>query len=568
MKIVTRKQMQEIDKEAIDKIKIPSILLMENAGLAVLEVIYNNYLELARKGVVIVCGSGNNGGDGMVVARHLSLRGIPVKVYLVANESKLKQDPALQLSILKNLKVPVFSIDDMDNEEEIQKFLQSMSFDLSISGLVVDALLGTGVKGDIGKVYSRVIEIINKYSPLTISVDVPSGLDVDNGKFLVLEPVRAAVTVTFAYPKLGFFLYPAYIYVGKLVVANISIPYYMDKIHNPNYNLILPFDVVNKIPNFLPNYHKYKVGSVLVIGGSLKYTGAVALAAKAAKAAGSGMVFALVDKSIHSIVASKLLEEVVDFYDKSNYEDILNIYYSKVSVIVFGNGIEDNSINFNILKHILTNFEGVLIIDGTGINMFYDYFIKMKNEFSTKVSRIVLTPHSGELSLFFSKASDKVKVSNLTDFDRLSSSLRLANLIPNSVVVSKGNPTFISYYANGVDNVWINLTNGLALAKAGSGDVLAGIIGAFASMLKNSISKNLIKDEVVEAIKMGVFIHGLSGQLAKKELTTFSVSSEQIINYIPKAYSFLFEKYASNINLNTSLVSSKSIIEYNSILEI
>ncbi len=567
MKVVTKKQMQEIDKEAIDKIKIPSILLMENAGLAVLEVIYNNYIELARKGVVIVCGSGNNGGDGMVVARHLFLRGIPVKVYLVANENKLKQDPLLQLNILRNLKVPVFSIEDMDNEEEIQKFLQSMSFDLSISGLVVDALLGTGIKGDIGKVYPKVIEVINKYSPLTVSVDVPSGLDVDNGKFLVLEPVRAAVTVTFAYPKLGFFLYPAYIYVGKLIVANISIPY-VDKLDNPNYNLILPFDVVNKMPNFLPNYHKYKVGSVLVIGGSLKYSGAITLAAKAAKVTGSGMVFVLVDKSIHSLVASKLLEEVVDFYDKSNYEDILNNYYSKVSVIVFGNGIEDNSISFGILKHILSNFEGVLVIDGTGINMFYDYFIKMKNEFSTKVSRIVLTPHSGELASFFTKATDKVKVSNLSDFERLSSSLRLASLIPSSIIVSKGNPTFISYYANGVDNVWINLTNGLSLAKGGSGDVLAGIIGAFVAMFKNSINKNIIKDEVIEAVKLGVFIHGLSAQLAKKELTTFSTTADQIINYIPKAYNFIFEKYSSNLNLNTLLISSKSIIEYSSILEI
>jgi NAD(P)H-hydrate epimerase len=567
MRVVNRKQMQEIDKETIDKIRIPSVVLMENAGLAVLEVIYSNYLELARKGVVVVCGSGNNGGDGMVVARHLFLRGINVKVYLVANESKLKQDPVIQLNILKSLKVPVFSINDMEDEAEINQFLQSLSFDLSISGLVVDALIGTGIRGDIGKLYSKVIETINKYSPLTISVDVPSGLDVDTGKFLVLEPVRAAVTVTFAYPKLGLFLYPAYIYVGKLVVANISIPY-VDKLENPNYNLILPFDVVNKIPNFLPNYHKYKVGSVLFIGGSLKYTGAIALACKAAKVAGSGMVFALVDKSIHSIVASKLLEEVVDYYDKSNYEEILNSYYSKVSVIVFGNGIEDNSLNFSILKHILSNFEGVLVIDGTGINMFYDYFIKMKNEFSTKVSRIILTPHSGELSLFFTKTSDKVKISKLDDFDRLNSSLRLANLVPNSVIVSKGNPTFISYASNNVDNVWINLTNGLSLAKAGSGDVLAGIIGSFIAVFKNSINKGVIKDEVIEAIKVAVFVHGLSAQLAKKDLTTFSVTSNEIINYIPKAYKFLFEKYANNVNLNTLIISSKSIIEYLSILDI
>lgn len=567
MRVVNRKQMQEIDKETIDKIKIPSVILMENAGLAVLEVIYSNYLELARKGVVVVCGSGNNGGDGMVVARHLFLRGINVRVYLVANENKLKQDPTTQLNILKNLKVPIFSIGDMDNEEEVDQFLRSMSFDLSISGLVIDALIGTGIKGDVGKLYSKVIETINRYSPLTISVDIPSGLDVDTGRFLVVEPVRAAVTVTFAYPKLGLFLYPAYIYVGKLIVANISIPY-SSKLDNINYNLILPFDIVNKIPNFLPNYYKYKVGSVLFIGGSLKYTGAITLACKAAKVAGSGMVFVLVDKSIHSIVASKLMEEIVDYYDKSNYEEILNNYYSKVSVIVFGNGIEDYSINFSILKHILSNFEGVLVIDGTGIDMFYDYFIKMKNEFNTKVSRIVLTPHSGELSLFFTKASDKVRFSKLDDFDRLNSSLRLANLIPNSVIVSKGNPTFISYGVNGVDNVWINLTNGLSLAKAGSGDVLAGVIGAFISMFRNSINKGAIKDEVLEAVKIGVFIHGLSAQLAKKDLTTFSVTASEIINYLPKAYKFLFEKYSNNVNLSTLTISSKSIIEYLSILDI
>ncbi|MFN3478190.1 MAG: NAD(P)H-hydrate epimerase, partial [bacterium] len=496
MKVLTRKQMQEIDKETIESLKIPSLILMENAGLDVVEVIHNNYLDLARKGAIVVCGSGNNGGDGMVIARHLFLRNIPVKIYLASKINKLKTDVLTQYNIVKNLKIPIVFLEDSENEEaEEQNFINKLIVDIGFNPIVIDSLVGIGPKSDIGKFYDKIIQTINKFAQVVVSVDVPSGLDVDSGKILATEPVRASTTVTFAYPKLGMFLYPAYLYVGKLIVANISIPY-KEKKQKPNLNLVLPFEVANSIFYFPPNYHKSKLGNVLIIGGSYKYTGAPVLAAKAAFKSNAGMVYLMVDKNIHPIISSKLTEEIIEFYDKNNYDDLLNYYYNKVQVILFGNGIEDNRLNYNILKHILNNFKGVLIVDGTGLSLFYDYFINTKQDFKTNLKRIVLTPHGGELVNFYSKfSSGKMRVSVEEDIDRLDNSTRLANLIPNSVVVSKGNPTFICFYDE-VDNVYINITNGIALAKAGSGDVLAGMISAYIANSFFTVNKNF-EDPIV-----------------------------------------------------------------------
>ncbi|MCS7164736.1 MAG: NAD(P)H-hydrate epimerase [Candidatus Calescibacterium sp.] len=567
MKVLLRKQMQEVDKEAIEKLQIPSLILMENAALAVVEVIHNNYLEVARKGVIVVCGSGNNGGDGMAIARHLFLRNIPVKVFLSSKLNKLKSDSLTQFNILKNLKIPVFYIEDVENEEDEQEnFIQKLTIELGFNPLVIDALVGIGVKSDLGKFYNKIIQTINKFANIVISVDVPSGLDVDTGKFFASEPVRASTTVTFAYPKLGFFLYPSYLYVGKLVVANISIPY-TDRKDSPNIHVVLPFEVADTIQYFPPNYYKNKIGNVLIIGGSYRYTGAPVLASRAAFKSNAGMVYLMVDRSIHEIISSKTTEEIVEFYDKNNYEDLLNSYYQKVQVVLFGNGIEDNQLNYNILKHVILNFKGVLVVDGTGIHMFYDYFIKNKNDFKNNLRRIILTPHPGELSSFFTKVSSKVKASVADDIDRLNNSIRLASFIPNSIIVSKGNPTFTCFYTNNLDNVYLNITNGISLAKAGSGDVLAGMISAFVANSFFTINRTH-EDMIIEAVKNAVFLHGLAGQIARKNNTSLSNTPSDILENIPKAIDYILQNYSRNISISNLNSFSKSIIEYLQILDV
>ncbi|MCX7759192.1 MAG: NAD(P)H-hydrate dehydratase, partial [bacterium] len=349
---------------------------------------------------------------------------------------------------------------------------------------------------------------------------------------------------------------------------NISIPY-SNKKDDPDIHVILPFEVADSIQYFPPNYYKNKLGNILIIGGSYKYTGAPILASRAAFKSNAGMVYLLVDKSIHSIISSKSTEEIVESYDKSNYEDLLSSYYSKVQVILFGNGIEDNQINYNILKHIISNFKGVLIVDGTGIHMFYDYFINNKNDFrSGKVNlkRIILTPHPGELASFFPKISSKIKASVSDDIVRLNNSMRLANFIPNSVLVSKGNPSFICYY-DSVENIYINITNGLALAKAGSGDVLAGMISAFVANSFFTINRNY-EDIILESIKNSVFLHGLAAQISKKSDTYLSTIPSNIIENIPKAVEYIVQNYSKNINVINFQSFSKSIIEYLQIIDI
>jgi NAD(P)H-hydrate epimerase len=199
--------------------------------------------------------------------------------------------------------------------------------------------------------------------------------------------------------------------------------------------------------------------------------------------------------------------------------------------------------------------------------MFYDYFLINKSNFVTSLSRIILTPHSGELAFFFSKVSgDKIRASVMDDVDRLNNSLRLCNFIKGSIVVSKGNPTFVCFN-NGIDNVYINITNGISLAKAGSGDVLAGMISAFVSNSFSSINSHF-DDVVLEGVKNAVFLHGLAGQLAKKKYTSLSTLPTLVIDSIPEAIKFILDSYSRNVSVMNLESFSKSIIEYSRIIDI
>lgn len=268
MKLVTAEEMRSLDEEAIKKIGIPSIVLMENAGLKTAQIIEKEYSPLKGKSVYIFCGPGNNGGDGMVVARHLFNQGIKVKIFLLGKKEKLEKDAARNLAITEKMGISIKEIISSEDLEPLKKELEGIE-------VVVDALLGTGSKGAPRGLMKEAITLINKYSKNILALDIPTGVDTDTGG-VAGEAVKADHTITFVYPKRGLYLYPGMDYAGNIKVVDIGIPSTLEE-KRIKSNLLTSSDVSKDLFYRKLSSHKGSFGHLLVIAGSEGMTGAASL---------------------------------------------------------------------------------------------------------------------------------------------------------------------------------------------------------------------------------------------------------------------------------------------------
>ncbi|MFV2082749.1 MAG: NAD(P)H-hydrate epimerase, partial [bacterium] len=281
MKLVTPQQMREIDTRATEQLGIPSLVLMENAGACVVEEIVRRFTDALLK-VTVICGPGNNGGDGMVISRHLSDRGHEVVTCLAAPRSSYKKDAKVQLKTISNLKLPVINVPKSGNLEIHRKRI-------SESEIVVDALFGTGMEREVSGIYAELVEMINEAAGTVFSVDIPSGLNCLTG-FPMGTAVMADVTVSLAYPKLGLVLFPGADYAGEVVVGDIGIPETAAQGLENNGFTVEPEHVCEAFPERWTDTHKGTYGHLLVVSGSTGRAGAGILASKGALRSGAGLV--------------------------------------------------------------------------------------------------------------------------------------------------------------------------------------------------------------------------------------------------------------------------------------
>lgn len=281
--------MRSIDKIAIERYGIPGVVLMENAALAVADRVMKRVQHHNDRCIAIVCGGGNNGGDGLAIARHLHQHGLNVKIYLLTNPSKFKGDAAVNFNIIQSMGVPCMQLDD---ENALHKFYA----DIKNADVIIDAIFGTGIKGEVTGLPADVIRTINESVGYVISVDMPSGINGDTGEVCGCA-VTADQTVTFALPKIGQIIYPGKKYVGHLSIADICIP----KAAIDNVDINAAYITVDDIalPVREADSHKGNYGHVLVVGGSIGFSGAPLMAAKAAMRSGAGMVTAIVPYGIY-----------------------------------------------------------------------------------------------------------------------------------------------------------------------------------------------------------------------------------------------------------------------------
>ncbi|OGD17778.1 MAG: hypothetical protein A2W03_11970 [Candidatus Aminicenantes bacterium RBG_16_63_16] len=510
MKVLNASQMREIDRVTIEEIGIPGPVLMENAGREIYRELERRFPDLDQEKIVIVAGKGNNGGDGLVVARHLLNHGARPLVLLLAPKEEVRGDAALNLGIALAVGVNVREIRSGDDWRRRKAALKDAT-------VVIDALFGTGLLRAAEGIHARAIEDMSASRGYKVAVDIPSGLSSD-GFELIGPAVKADLTVALAAPKIAHVLPPAEDYVGELVVADISIPRRL--LEDPQLKLeitpsrpLLPFFARRK-----SDTHKGTYGHVLIISGSLGKTGAAVMAARAALKTGAGLVTAATPASCLPIIARSMAELMTEPLEETPEKTIAARAADRAAAlargkeaVLFGPGISTHPSTAGFLDSLLPKLKGPVVIDADGLNL-----LGLRPDLLARLPRpAVLTPHPGEFA----------RLTGLPTAEVLKRRLELAPAFAsehNVYLVLKGYRTLV---AAPDGRVFINPTGNPGMATGGSGDVLSGIL---ASLLAQ------FKDPLLAALA-GVYVHGLSGDLAAESLSEKALLAGDIIRFLPKA---------------------------------
>jgi len=507
MKVATAQTIREIDRLAIEEYGIPGAVLMENAGRTVTNVLLERFPEAADTGVTIVSGTGNNGGDGFVVARHLVNRGVEVDVFLAGTvESVREGESAANLSTIRNMGIPVVPI---AADEDIAALADSVGN----RGIVVDALLGTGVAREVSGIFSRIIAQINDGFSV-LSIDIPSGISSDTGKVLG-SAVRADVTVALALPKLGNLIYPGAEHCGEVIVADIGIPSKLvDRMAIPD-RVLSPEIFDTLLAKRIATAHKGDFGHLLILAGSMGKIGAAALCGMGALTAGPGLVTVGTPESQVGVLAGKLTEAMTEplpddggALDRTAFGRVIKILDGKTAVAL-GPGLGTGAGAWEITRRLITEVDLPVVVDADGINV-----VALEPDIlKQKKGDVILTPHPGEMARLIGKSTADVGV------DRISVSRDFAAKYGVWLVL-KGARTLI---ASPSGEIFIATGGNPGMASGGMGDVLTGLIGGFLAASRDPGG----------AAAAAVFIHGAAGDRAMDRVGEISLVAGDVLAEAP-----------------------------------
>jgi NAD(P)H-hydrate epimerase len=495
VKVLTAAQMREVDRRTIE-MGIPGIVLMENAGHRVVELLAEKFPSLAAHRIAILCGKGNNGGDGMVVARQLFTRFRPaaLHVVLLAAPDDLKGDAAQNYRMLQACGCPV---------------AREIPAEARLATIVVDALLGTGLTGPAAGAMLDAIRQINCSFPLAkvVAVDIPSGMPSDSGEPLN-ECARADYTVTFTAPKFAHALAPNCDAVGELRVAAIgSPPALYDSIW---LSLVQPAMFRGVLAPRPRAGHKGTFGHVLAIAGSRGKTGAAAMCGMAALRAGAGLVTVASEQSAIPVIAGHAAELMTEPLTTGSLWSAVEKIAEKKDVIAIGPGLGEDPETVAMVRRAFTEFPQPMVVDADALNALAGTPWSGAGKFR------VLTPHPGEMGRLCGKTTAEISA------DRLAAARGLA-MDRQVTVVLKGERTLIAF-ADG--RVRINPTGTPAMGTGGTGDILTGLIAGLLGQFR---------DDPGQAIAAAVYLHGLSGELGAAALTEKCLTATDLLRYLPAA---------------------------------
>lgn len=504
-KVCYAEQMRNIDRAAEEIASIPSIVLMENAAIACVEELKKDF-ELSKRTVAVFCGKGNNGGDGLAIARHLYNLGVKVKIYLVSGNDFLG-DAKINYDIVNSMDISLDTITDTDGLEYVIR-----SYDI-----IVDAILGTGISGTVRGNAFEVIKLINENARYILSVDVPSGINSDSGEICGIC-INANKTVTFAAYKVGMFMYPAADSVGEVVVKGISIPQNVIDSQNVQLNLTDSEFARSVIKPRENNSQKSDYGKLLIIAGSEGMSGAAYLAAQSALKSGAGLITLACPKSINKILEVKTTEVMtLPLCDIDGHLDYLasNEILSRLDsfdAVLIGPGLGRERSVFEVVKTVLQNSKVPVVADADALFA----ISRDKGILRDCDCELIFTPHAMEMSRLTGLEIPYIEA------NRLEVSKEFCEET-GATLLLKGHHTIVT--AQSLEQ-YISNTGNPGLATGGSGDVLAGIIAALAA-------RGL---DCAHAAAVGDYIHGTAGDIAKERFGMESISAENVIECLPEAF--------------------------------
>jgi ADP-dependent NAD(P)H-hydrate dehydratase / NAD(P)H-hydrate epimerase len=520
MQVATASEMRNIDQRTIEVYRVPSIVLMENAGIQLLRFMRTRLSGLAQYHVTIVTGRGNNGGDGFVLARHLWHSGIKTRILFLAPRRRLRGDARKAYEMAQAYGVPMVACTTPQAWRRAASTLRD-------TDIVVDAMLGTGLdKPPIG-LYAEAIETLNALQKPIVAVDIPSGLSADAGH-LHGAYVQATYTVTFALPKRGLLLYPSAAAVGELHVVDIGIPTQAIEAEGIQVTLLEKNDIRCMLPHRRRDAHKGSHGHLLVVAGSLGKFGAGILASQAALRAGAGLVTWALPTGLAPAMASRLTEVMTLPVTESATGGIgeaaipaLCQFLHRVRALVLGPGLGTDPAAVACVHALLRRTPVPVVIDADGLNCLVEHLDVMQE----CALPVILTPHPGEMARLLGTDTATVQA------QRLEIACDFAQRY-NVYVALKGAYTVL-YAPDG--RRWINPTGNPAMATAGTGDVLAGVIGAL-------LCQGL---EPLQAAQFGIYLHGLAGDHVRDRLGYHGLIASDVLEELPYAIQdTMKERYA------------------------
>lgn len=507
IRICTAEEMRELDRISEQDYGIDAVLLMENAGRAAAQILLENLPHAGdRSEILIFAGKGNNAGDAFVVARRLMSLERRVRVFHLDNGSQYRGATARNFEILKKMKAKLTPI---EGAGELEEFFRTTNGPFT----AVDGILGTGLKGDIEGIFYDVVRLINEHVEEVVALDIPTGVSGNTGS-IQGTAIQATLTVSFGFPKLGHFLPPGAGRRGKLVNVDISLP--------PRFRregdkfLLMPGRMAELIQQRDRYGHKNSFGHTLLIGGSRGRIGAITMAARACHRMGTGLVTVATWEECLDTLMMKLPDETMSVALPSDQKEIESYrkFLANYSCVVIGPGLGSHPGGKQIVQEVLGGFQGPVVLDADALNIVADH--KLHDYLVARKHPTVLTPHPGEMARL-------LEISKETVVEDPIQSLKTAVARTHSIVLLKGAATLIS---SPDEVLYLNHYPNDGMATAGSGDVLAGMIGGLLGQ----------KMKPFEATQLAVYLHSLAGDFAARSHGHRSMTAPDIIESIAHAF--------------------------------
>ncbi len=492
MRVLNTQQMREADRRTIEDVGIPSIVLMENAGRQAVAAMEAAFEDLLSSHVAVLCGRGNNGGDGFVIARTLIQRGVETSVFLLGSVADVRGDARTNLEVLGRIGLTIVEI---TNGQEWELHFS----EISECELIVDAILGTGFRGQLSGMLETVVADVNGLGVPVVAIDLPTGLSADSHE-IEGEAIEASMTVTLAAPKIPLVLPPADTHCGDLVIADIGIPLpILDDIEGPYVEILTRERMREIVPARAADSHKGDFGRVLIVAGSMGKTGAAHLAATGALRSGAGLVTIATPRSCLPIVASMGAEYMTEPLEETSggaidYGAVDHVLDMKADVIAIGPGLGQDPSTAAFVQAVVERAGVPLVLDADGLNAFSGDVERLTGRDGVNV---IITPHPGEMARLLNTSIEDIQRDRLRHATEFAAAHRLH-------VILKGHRTVVA----GPDNrAFVNLTGNAGMATGGTGDLLTGMVAAWFAQLLDAEA----------ACKLAVYLHGTAGDLAEAD---------------------------------------------------